>query len=211
MARSSPLAGYLPSPFVPEKLFRIANPLPSLFRLKAGLAFLPFTAGIMVSAGFASNFAHRIGTRPIAVGGMILSSVGMLLLARLPVHGSYVADVLPSLLVSSLGLGCVFVPLTLIATTGLENEDQGLASGLFNTSQQVGGALGLAILSTFAASKTSSEHGVSATASLVAGFHVAFAGGALFVVGGLVALLALLRKQHVERIEAEADAAAAQA
>jgi len=172
--------------------------------LKAGLAFLPFTAGIMLSAGFASNFAPRLGVRPIAVGGMIVTAIGMLLLTRLPVGGSYAADVLPALVVTSLGLGCVFVPLTLVATTGLENEDQGLASGLFNTSQQVGGALGLAILSTFAASRTSGDHGVSKSAALVDGFHVAFAGGAIFVVLALAALLALLRRHHVERIEAEA-------
>ena len=172
--------------------------------LKAGLAFLPFTAGIILSAGFASNFAPRLGVRPIAIGGMIVTSIGMLLLTRLPVHGSYVADVLPSLVVTSLGLGCVFLPLTLVATTGLENEDQGLASGLFNTSQQVGGALGLAILSTFAASATSGDHGVSKSAALVDGFHVAFAGGAIFILVALVALLALLRRHHVEQIGAEA-------
>jgi EmrB/QacA subfamily drug resistance transporter len=172
--------------------------------LKAGLAFLPFTAGIILSAGFASNFAPRIGVRPIAIGGMIVTSIGMLLLTRLPVHGSYAADVLPSLVVTSLGLGCVFLPLTLVATTGLENEDQGLASGLFNTSQQVGGALGLAILSTFAASATSGDHGVSKSAALVDGFHVAFAGGAIFILVALVALLALLRRHHVEQIGAEA-------
>ena len=179
--------------------------------LKAGLAFLPFTAGIILSAGFASNFAPKIGVRPVAIAGLIVTSIGMLLLTRLPVHGSYVADVLPSLVVTSLGLGCVFLPLTLVATTGLENEDQGLASGLFNTSQQVGGALGLAILSTFAASATSGDHGVSKSAALVDGFHVAFAGGAIFILAGLVALLALLRRHHVERVEAEADAAAATA
>ena len=172
--------------------------------LKAGLAFLPFTAGIILSAGFASNFAPRLGVRPIAIGGMIVTSIGMLLLTRLPVHGSYAADVLPSLVVTSLGLGCVFLPLTLVATTGLENEDQGLASGLFNTSQQVGGALGLAILSTFAASATSGDHGVSKSAALVDGFHVAFAGGAIFILVALVALLALLRRHHVEQIGAEA-------
>ena len=175
--------------------------------LKAGLAFLPFTAGIIVSAGFASNFAPKIGVRPVAIGGLIVTSVGMLLLTRLPVHGSYAADVLPSLIVTSLGLGCVFLPLTLVATTGLEDDDQGLASGLFNTSQQVGGALGLAILSTFAASASSGDHGVSASAALVTGFHVAFAGGAIFVLVALVALLALLRRHHVERIEAEAASA----
>jgi len=175
--------------------------------LKAGVAFLPFTAGIMVSAGLASNFATRIGVRPIAAGGMSLTIVGMLLLTRLPVNGSYATDVLPSLLLTSLGMGAVFMPLTLIATTGLEDEDQGLASGLFNTSQQIGGALGLAILSTVAASRTADLGGSTDPQALVAGFHWAFAGGAIFVAAALVALVALLRKRHVARIEAEASQA----
>jgi EmrB/QacA subfamily drug resistance transporter len=171
--------------------------------LKAGLAFLPFTAGIMVSAGLASNFATRVGVRPIAALGMALTIGGMAWLSQLPVHGSYATDVLPALLLSSLGMGAVFMPLTLVATTGLENEDQGLASGLFNTSQQVGGALGLAILSTIAAGRTAHAGG-SASHALVAGFHWAFAGGAVFVAAALVTMLALLRKRHVARIEAEA-------
>src|SRR5205085_8728865 len=83
--------------------------------LKAGLAFLPFTAGIMISARLASQFAPRVGVRVVAVTGMILAAGGLLLLTQIPVHGTYVANVLPALLVSSLGLGGVFVPLTLIA------------------------------------------------------------------------------------------------
>src|SRR5947207_3133193 len=144
--------------------------------LEAGLAFLPFTAGIMISASIASQFAPRIGVRPVAAAGFLLTAAGLLLLTQLPVHGSYVADVLPSIVLSSLGMGAVFMPLTLIATTGLDNDDQGLASGLFNTSQQVGGALGLAVLSTLATSKMSSAGG-SATHALVVGFHWAFAAG----------------------------------
>ena len=173
--------------------------------LKAGLAFLPFTAGIMVSAGLASRFAPRVGVRPVTAIGMVLSVVGMLLLTQLPVHGTYVADVLPALVLTSLGMGAVFMPLTLIATTGLADEDQGLASGLFNTSQQIGGALGLAVLSTIAASRSSSVGGSDAEA-LVAGFHWAFAGGAIFIVAALVVMLAMLRARHVARIEAEAVA-----
>ena len=175
--------------------------------LEAGLAILPFTAGVMLSAGLASQFAPRVGVRPVAALGMVLSAIGMLLLVRLPVDGTYVADVLPSLIVTSLGMGAVFMPLTLIATTGLEDEDQGLASGLFNTSQQIGGALGLAILSTLAASKTASAGGATDPEALVTGFHWAFAGGAAFVVAGLVTMLVLLRGRHVARIEAEATAA----
>jgi hypothetical protein len=136
---------------------------------------------------------------------MVLSVVGMLLLTQLPVHGTYVADVLPALVLTSLGMGAVFMPLTLIATTGLADEDQGLASGLFNTSQQIGGALGLAVLSTIAASRSSSVGGSDAEA-LVAGFHWAFAGGAIFIVAALVVMLAMLRARHVARIEAEAVA-----
>jgi EmrB/QacA subfamily drug resistance transporter len=171
--------------------------------LEAGLAFLPFTAGIMVSAGLASAFAPRVGVRLVAAIGMILTTGGLLLLTQLPVDGTYVADVLPAILLSSLGMGAVFMPLTLIATTGLKNEDQGLASGLFNTSQQIGGALGLAVLSTIAASKSASAGGTQANA-LVVGFHWAFAGGAVVMVIGLVVLLTFLRQRHVALIESEA-------
>ena len=174
---------------------------------EAGLAFLPFTAGVMVSAGLAAQFAPRVGVRPVAALGMIVTALGMLLLVRLPVDGSYLSDVLPALVVTSLGMGAVFMPLTLIATTGLKDDDQGLASGLFNTSQQIGGALGLAILSTIAASKTTAAGGATDPEALVTGFHWAFGGAALFVTAGLVAMLALLRKQHVATIEAEAVAA----
>ena len=169
--------------------------------LKAGLAFLPFTGGIMVSAGLASQFAPRLGVRPVAAVGMLVSTVGMLLLTQLPVDGTYVVNVLPALLLTSLGMGAVFMPLTMIATTGLDDSDQGLASGLFNTSQQIGGALGLAILSTLAASKT----GGTDKQSLVTGFHWAFAGGAVFVLASLLVMLGLLRQRHVARIEAEAQ------
>jgi EmrB/QacA subfamily drug resistance transporter len=161
--------------------------------LKAGLAFLPFTAGIMISAGLASQLTPRLGVRPIAVTGMVVTAIGMLLLLRIPVDGSYLTDVFPSIMLTSLGMGAVFVPLTLVATMGLPDSDQGLASGLFNTSQQVGGAVGLAILATLAASHTSSGE----KSALVHGFHWAFAGAAVFVVVGLAALLALLRGRHV--------------
>jgi Major Facilitator Superfamily. len=165
--------------------------------LKAGLAFLPFTAGIMVSAGIASAYGPKIGIRLVAAVGMVIAAAGLLLMTRIPVDGTYLTSVLPSLLLVSLGMGAVFVPLTLVATTGLQDEDQGLASGLFNTSQQIGGALGLAILSTIAASHTND----SSKAQLVHGFHWAFAGSSVFVLGGLFALVTMLRQRDVARIE----------
>jgi EmrB/QacA subfamily drug resistance transporter len=169
--------------------------------LKAGLAFLPFTAGIMVSAGLASAYGPRVGVRLTSAIGLVLGSAGLLLLTQIPVDGTYVANVLPALLLVSLGLGAVFVSLTLVATTGLEDDDQGLASGLFNTSQQIGGALGLAILSTIAASHTAD----GSKEQLVNGFHWAFAGGAVFMLGALVALLTMLRQSDVARIEQAAE------
>src|SRR3954470_22691573 len=93
--------------------------------LEAGLAFLPFTGGIMVSAGLASKFAPRIGVRPVAVFGMVVTIAGMVLLTQISANGSYAADALPGLVVTSLGMGAVFMPLTLIATTGLDDDDQG--------------------------------------------------------------------------------------
>jgi MFS family permease len=175
--------------------------------LEAGLAFLPFTAGIMVSAGLASKFAPRVGVRPVAIVGMVVTIVGMLVLTTISADGSYVTDVLPGLLLTSLGMGAVFVPLTLVATTGLDDADQGLASGLFNTSQQIGGALGLAVLTSLAASKTAGATGVSQQEALVEGFHAAFAGGAAVVGLALIAFVAMVRRRDVERIEAEAAAA----
>jgi hypothetical protein len=136
---------------------------------------------------------------------MLLSVAGMLLFARMPVDGSYAADVLPGMLVGALGMGAIFMPLTLMATTGLKDEDQGLASGLFNTSQQVGGALGLAVLSTIATSKSAAAGG-SAAHSLVVGFHWAFGAGAIVIVAALLVMVGLLRKRHVARIEAQAAA-----
>src|SRR3954447_536067 len=143
--------------------------------LKAGFAFLPMTAAIVVGAGIAQQLVPRFGVRAVAVGGISLAAAGMALLTGVPVDGSYAGDLLPGLLPMALGMGLTFVPITLLGTGNVGPEDAGLASGLFNTSQQVGGALGLAVLSTLAANRA----GAAATpAALVSGYHVAFAAGA---------------------------------
>ena len=100
----------------------------------------------------------------------------------------------------SIGMGLTFVPVTLIATTNVASEDAGLASGLFNTSQQIGGALGLAVLATLAADKTASLQGVDPATALVEGFQVAFTGAAILMLVGVVLLAALVRRSDVSNV-----------
>jgi MFS family permease len=123
------------------------------------------------------------------------------------VNGTYWSEIFPGVAVMSIGMGLTFVPLTLLATTNVSNEDAGLASGIFNTSQQIGGALGLAVLSTLAASRTAnlSAQGIGRAEALTRGFHVAFAVGAAFLAAGLVVLLIGIRKRHVESIDTKVD------
>ena len=179
--------------------------------LHAGLAFLPVTAGIAVGAGLAQQLIRRAGVRNVGVLGVALATVGMVILARIPVHGTYAGDLLPGLLPMSIGMGLAFVPITLLATGGVTSNDSGLASGLFNTSQQVGGSLGLAILSTLAASRTTSVlnglHGSAAAAASVAarvsGYHVAFAAAAVMLGAGAFILGFGLRRRHLEGLNLE--------
>ena len=176
--------------------------------LKAGVAFVPFTLGIIVGAGASQALIRRIGIRIVVFAGITMGTAGLLYFARLPAHGSYVPDLLPTIAIVSIGMGMTFVPLTLLATTNVEPSDAGLASGLFNTSQQVGGALGLAILSTLAASRTSTLLGDGVVSSVTArnsaltsGYHVAFAVGAGMLLAALVVLAVTIRKQDVELID----------
>jgi EmrB/QacA subfamily drug resistance transporter len=182
--------------------------------LEAGLAFVPFTLGIVLGAGLAQQLVPRLGLRTVPLIGLVVATAGILLLLRLTPESSYVADLLPSILLTSFGMGLTFVPITLIATTGVPARDAGLASGLFNTSQQVGGALGLAILSTIAADRSSAMladagEQVSAaerTDALVGGFTLAFAGAAAFLAAGLVLLLVLLRQRDLKAIPTDKPA-----
>jgi EmrB/QacA subfamily drug resistance transporter len=177
--------------------------------IQAGLAFLPVTAGIVVGAGLSQVLIRRLDLRTIGTIGLSLGTVGMLLLLRLDVGGSYVGDLLPALLLISIGMGLTFVPLTLIATSGVDRGDAGLASGLLNTSQQIGGALGLAILSTLAANRTTSVlSGLPAapspaeqTSALVDGFRIAFAGGAAFMAAGAILLTVMLKRSDAQPSE----------
>jgi EmrB/QacA subfamily drug resistance transporter len=175
--------------------------------LEAGLAFLPVTAGIVLGSGTAQFLVPKIGARANTIVGMILAAGGLFVLSGVPVDGTYVPDLLPGLMLMSFGMGNFFVPITLIATTGVAPNDAGLASGLFNTSQQVGGALGLAILSTLAADKTTdvlqSTHDKAFAA--VEGFQVAFTAAAILVAIGAVLLAVLLRSRDVATIDPEQE------
>ena len=167
--------------------------------LKAGLAFLPLTAGIAVGAGIAQAGIKRLGARMQAVGGIALASTGMFFLTSLPAHGSYAGDLLPGLLMTAVGMGMTFVPITLMATTGVHADDQGLASGLLNTSQQIGGALGLAALSTVAFNHAQSLGG-DKVAALVSGYTLAFTVSAVMLATGALLILLLIRRRDVAQI-----------
>ena len=162
-----------------------------------GVAFLPLTAMIIVSAGVASTrLMPRFGPRPLIATGMVLGAAGMAYLTRLGVHSSYATAVLPSLAALGLGFGLIFAPALSTATLGVEPEDAGVASALVNANQQVGGSIGIALLSTISASAmTSFLAGTHATPGLIAaatvhGYTTAFAVSAgMFATGALVALL----------------------
>lgn len=122
--------------------------------LKTGVVYLPVTIGIGLGAGAATKLIPLVGTRPLIVGGSVVASIGVLLLSGLPVDGDYVTDLLPGMMVMSLGLGFVMVSVTNAANAGVPADKAGLAASLLNSSQQLGGALGLAVLTTVATSRT---------------------------------------------------------
>jgi MFS family permease len=125
--------------------------------VQAGLAFLPFTGGIVVGAGIGSQLAPRLPPRVITGVGLAMASVGMFLYSRLDSTSTYVSGLLAPLLIISVGMGLAFVSLTLTAVSGVPNNESGIASGVLNTMQQVGGSLGLAALATVAATATTAQ------------------------------------------------------
>ena len=186
--------------------------------IQAGLAFLPVCVGIGAGAGLASQLVKRFDVRAVACGGLVIGAVGFFMLQRISVTSGYVDVLLPALVIMSLGLGLSFVPLTLVATTTVSADDAGLASGLLNTSQQVGGSLGLAILATLAVDQTTSffrnlGHAPSTQdglAALVQGYRVAFLAAAILLALGAVIVAVFLRRKDVEGIATAAAAARAE-
>ena len=179
--------------------------------LQVGLGFLPgnLIMGVL-SIGLSAKLVMRFGFRAPLATGLGLAGLGLLLLARAPVDGSFVVDVLPSMILLGLGAGMAFNPVLLAAMSDVEPQESGLASGIVNTSFMMGGALGLAVLASVAASRTSDllASGESEAAALTGGYHVAFLIGALFAFGAAAIGGLLLRNQPMPAHEGEAPAGA---
>ncbi|MBA3245562.1 MAG: DHA2 family efflux MFS transporter permease subunit [Actinobacteria bacterium] len=168
--------------------------------LQVGLAFLPGNVIMgLLSVGLSAKLVLRYGFRLPLATGLLLAATGLLLFARAPVDGSFVVDVLPSMILLGLGAGMAFNPLMLAAMGGVKPSDAGLASGVVNTAFMMGGALGLAVLASLAASRTDSldASGSDSLVALTGGYHVAFLVGALFAAAAAAVGAALLRSpQH---------------
>jgi EmrB/QacA subfamily drug resistance transporter len=148
--------------------------------LKTGVAYIPLTVSIVAFSALSQALVTKVGIRPILAAGLALSAAALVLFARLPVHGHYFTDLLPAFLISGVGLALAFVPMSIGGLTGVRQEDAGIASGLINTTQQIGGAIGVAVATTVATTFT--NHFVSAHPhssalggpALTHGFQIAF-------------------------------------
>jgi sugar phosphate permease len=158
-----------------------------------------------VSAGIASGLVTRFGFKPILTTGLVLTAIALVWFAQVDVGGSYLGDILFPSLIAAVGLGFAFVPMTIAAVAGVEPHETGLASGLINTSQQVGGALGLAVLATIANTNTNDAFasGASQATALTEGFQAAFiAGAGLAIAGAILAVVLVSGRASREHAEA---------
>jgi EmrB/QacA subfamily drug resistance transporter len=178
--------------------------------LKAGLTFLATAGTVIPVAAAAQALVTRIGVRPVLALGLALMTGGMLWYAQIPVHGTFVADLLPGYLMVGFGLALSFIPVSIAALAGVEGREAGLASGLINTSQQVGGALGVAIAATisFTHMKSLLASGHDRAAAMTSGFSLGFWVMAAIGAVSVVAALTLVRGREIEQIDHEVAAAA---
>src|SRR4051794_21631278 len=185
--------------------------------IKAGLSYLPLALTIIVSAGIASQLVTRVGYKPVLMTGMAFIAAGLIWFGQVSVGGGYVSDILGPSLLAAVGLGFSFVPVTIAAVAGVPGREAGLASGLINPSQQVGGALGLAVLATIANTRT--DNVMSAAGgnpadlpnALTEGFQAAFLTGAGFAVLGFVLALVLITQRDSRAYQQQAGLAPAEA
>ena len=172
--------------------------------IQTGAAYLPLTFGVGISAGISSQLLARIGTRPVIVAGALIASGGVFWLSRIPADGTFLADLLPGMMVMSLGLGAVFVGVTTAANAGVPADKAGLAAALLNASQQIGGALGLAVFSVIASSRTSDllAGGSPPSEALTSGFQRALLASSI----ALAAAAVIALRSSNTRGEAESSA-----
>ena len=185
--------------------------------LQVGLAFLPATLAMgTMSLKVSDRVNLRFGPKNVLIPALLFIGVGLLLFARTPVDGSFAVDIMPPMILMGLGAGLGFPALMTLAMSGATMEDSGLASGLVNTSVQVGGAIGLAVLATLATERSDAliADGTSTDAALNSGYHLAYLIGAALVAVALVVTLLVLRSEpqaEVEELEREAGRAQAEA
>jgi predicted MFS family arabinose efflux permease len=167
---------------------------------QAGLGFLPFTLAVGLGAGASSQLVKRVDARIVASLGLVLGAGGLLWLTQTSVTSTYWATLLGPMVVMSVGVALAFVPLTLIATSHAGAGDAGLASGLLQTAQRVGGSLGLAVLVTRSTSQTSAylrDHPLNESGALVSGFHAGYLGGAAFLAAAALVVVLFIRRADV--------------
>jgi EmrB/QacA subfamily drug resistance transporter len=169
--------------------------------MKTGVAYLAVAGTAIIWSGVAAQLVTRVGVKPVLVSGMSFLTAGLIFFTQVSVGGSYVSDLLPGFLLIGIGIGFSFVPITIAALAGVQPAEAGLASGLINTSQQIGGALGIAALSTIATSRTDDavSTGTGLPSALVDGFTGAFVAGAIIAGIGIVAALMLIRRDELEQ------------
>jgi EmrB/QacA subfamily drug resistance transporter len=180
--------------------------------MKTGVAYLAVAGTAILWSAVAAQLVTRIGVKPVLVAGMATLTAGLVYFTQVSVGGSYVGDLLPGFLLIGFGIGFAFVPISIAALAGVQPAEAGLASGLINTSQQIGGALGIAALSTIASSRTDDAlaGGTPLPNALVDGFTDAFIAGTVIAALGILASLALIRRRELEPVpEAEAEPALA--
>ena len=179
--------------------------------IEVGLAFLPVALGIAALAlGVAAKLIIRVGAKPTLIGGLALVAFGLIMFRRAPAHADYLTDLLPAMLPLGLGAGLVFPSVTSLAMSAATPEDSGLASGLVNTTRQVGGVLGTAILATLATAHSDAlrAHGVAGPLALLDGYRLAFTIAVALVLGAIAIGLVLLRPEAAATAAAEPKPAA---
>jgi EmrB/QacA subfamily drug resistance transporter len=169
--------------------------------MKTGLAYLAVAGTAIVWSAVAAQLVTRVGVKPVLVAGMATLTAGLVYFTQVSVGGSYLGDLLPGFLLIAVGIGFSFVPISIAALAGVQDAEAGLASGLINTSQQIGGALGIAALSTIATTQTENAvaDGSALPVALVDGFTAAFVAGVVIAGLGIVAALTLIRRDELEQ------------